>query len=78
MTTKRRAVLAALIFTAPVAAQDLPTDQLERHVDVVRQDMLLKSTMGNGPAHRNDRARRAKRNRLPLVQIKRGSAANMA
>ena len=59
VTTKRWAVLAALIFTAPVAAQDLPTDQLERHADVVRQDMLLKSTMGNGPAHRNDRARRA-------------------
>ena len=53
MTIQRWAAVAAFLFTAPVAAQDLPTDQLERHADVVRQDMLLKSTL------RNDRTRRA-------------------
>jgi hypothetical protein len=51
--TKRTAAVAAFLLTAPVAAQDLPTDQVERHADVVRQDMLLKSTL------RNDHTRRA-------------------
>ena len=59
MTIQRWAAVAAFLFTAPVAAQDLPTDQLERHADVVRQDMLLKSTLRTDPARRDDRARRA-------------------
>ena len=59
MTTKRWAAVATLTLAVPVVAQDLPTDQLDRHAGVVRQDMLLKSTLGNDPARRNDRARRA-------------------
>lgn len=59
MTTKGWAAVAAFLFTAPVAAQDLPTDQVERHADVVRQDMLLRSTLRDNPARRNDRGRRA-------------------
>ncbi|WP_447953198.1 hypothetical protein [Sphingopyxis chilensis] len=59
VTIKRWSAVAALVLTAPVAAQDLPTDQVERHADVVRQDMLLKSTLRDDPARRNDRGRRA-------------------
>ncbi len=44
---KRRLwIIPVLILTTSAAfAQDLPTDQLERHAEVVRQDMLLKSTV---------------------------------
>lgn len=50
------ASIALVLAMPPAFAQDLPTDQLERHADVVRQDMLLKSTLGQNPARQNDRA----------------------
>jgi hypothetical protein len=41
---------ALLAITSPSAsAQDFPTDQLERHADVVRQDNLLRSTLQSSP-----------------------------
>ena len=45
---------ALLAITSPFAsAQDLPTDQLERHADVVRQDNLLRSTL-RSPARKTN------------------------
>lgn len=55
----RIAIFALTLITPPAFAQDLPTDQLERHAEVVRQDMLVKSTVGrNRPsdAHGSRRA----------------------
>jgi hypothetical protein len=46
-------IAALLIATPPVVAQDLPTDQLERHADVVRQDSLLRSNLRQSRARQN-------------------------
>lgn len=57
MTIKLCAAATALLLAMPPAfAQDLPTDQLERHAEVVRQDMLLKSTLRHSRARQNERA----------------------
>lgn len=53
------AVIALALAAPPALAQDLPTDQLERHADVVRQDMLLKSTLRHSRARQNERAAQA-------------------
>ncbi|MGK6319720.1 hypothetical protein [Sphingomonas sp. DT-204] len=66
MNIKLWTVAMAITLAAPaIGAQDLPTDQLERHADVVRQDMLLKSTL------RHSRARQAGRsaNRATPSQV---------
>lgn len=44
-----------LALASPAVAQDLPTDQLERHAEVVRQDMLVRSTVGRSAARQNGR-----------------------
>jgi hypothetical protein len=60
MSIKPWTAVVALAFVAqPAVAQDLPTDQLERHADVVREDMLLKSTLRHSQARRNERAAQA-------------------
>jgi hypothetical protein len=53
------AIAVLAIASSPVAAQDLPTDQLEQHADVVRQDTLLKSTLRHSTARQDERAHRA-------------------
>lgn len=56
MRGRLRAAIAVLaIATSPAVAQDLPTDQLERHAGVVRQDALLKSTLRHSTARQNNR-----------------------
>ena len=60
MRAKLCAAIAGLaIATPPVLAQDLPTDQLERHADVVRQDTHLRSTLRHSQARQNNRSQRA-------------------
>ncbi|HJS09697.1 hypothetical protein [Sphingopyxis sp.] len=60
MPDKSWTALIALALAAPPAlAQDLPTDLLERHADVVRQDMLLKSTLRHSRAHQKESAAQA-------------------
>lgn len=52
--------IALLGFAAPpVLAQDLPTDQLQQHAEVVRHDMVLKKSLRHSIARRDARARRA-------------------
>lgn len=54
MHLKLGTLVAALVFaTPPAIAQDLPTDQLDRHADTVRQRMLVQSTVGRSVARRN-------------------------
>lgn len=56
MHIKLRTTLTALVFVAsPVAAQDLPTNQLEQHADTVRQGTLLRQTLGRSTARQNGR-----------------------
>lgn len=56
MMTKACTVTIALMLSAPaVAAQDLPTDQLERHAEVVRHDTHLKSSLRHSRARQNGR-----------------------
>jgi hypothetical protein len=50
------AVAIFVLATPPVVAQDLPTDQLDRHAETVRQDMLLKSTLRHSTARQNARS----------------------
>lgn len=52
-------LLPALAAAAPTVAQDLPTDQIERHADVVRQDMLLKSTLRQSGTRQTEHTTRA-------------------
>lgn len=59
MTIRLAVTIFALVSATPAIAQDLPTDQLERHAEVVRQDMLLQSTLRHSRARQNDRAVRA-------------------
>lgn len=58
MNIKPWTAVAALVFAAsPAAAQDLPTNQLEQHADVVRQDTLLRSTLRHSRARQNGATR---------------------
>ena len=60
MLTRVRAVALIGILLAPAtAAQDLPTDQLDRHAEVVRDDALLRSSL------RHSRARQTVRRATP-------------
>jgi hypothetical protein len=45
-----------LLAALPAMAQDLPTDQLERHADVVRQDSHLRSSLKHSMARQTGRA----------------------
>lgn len=53
MNLKLGTLMAVLVLATPAIAQDLPTDQLDRHADTVRQRMLVDSTVGRGVARRN-------------------------
>jgi hypothetical protein len=53
------ALPALILTTSSTFAQDLPTDQLDGHAEVVRQDMLLKSTVRRPQPPVGDSAKRA-------------------
>lgn len=55
MKMRYAAMGIALMLATPALAQDLPTDQLDRHAEVVRQDMLVRSTVGRSVARQNGR-----------------------
>jgi hypothetical protein len=40
------AMCLAIAAAVPAMAQDLPTDQLERHADTIRQGNLVRQTVG--------------------------------
>ncbi|KAI1691477.1 hypothetical protein DdX_21858 [Ditylenchus destructor] len=44
-----------ILAAPPVAAQDLPTDQLDRHADTVRQNSVLRSNLRQSYARQNAR-----------------------
>lgn len=47
--------IAGILFTSGAAAQDVPTDQLDRHAEVVRDDALLRSSLRHSRARQNAR-----------------------
>lgn len=56
MTVKACSIAMFLILAAPpIAAQDLPTDQLDRHADTVRQNSVLRSNLRQSYARQNGR-----------------------
>lgn len=56
MTIKACSIAMALILTTPpVVAQDLPTDQLDRHAETVRHNSVLRSNLRQSYARQNGR-----------------------
>ena len=56
MKTRLWAAVTTLVLATPsVVAQDLPTDQLERHAETVRHNSVLRSNLRHSYARQNGR-----------------------
>lgn len=60
MPIKACSIAIALVLAGPPAlAQDLPTDQLDRHAETVRHNSVLRSNLRQSYARQNGRVNRS-------------------